>query len=162
MFSLHRHSAEENVADDLAFQPGDERKHDDALSAQSVNEISFVATSEGGFGHFSDLGVVLGLFFPDPDTHAGNILHAVRLIILAAMLVTVHTLTNGQYGFHRDELATVDDARHLAWGYVAYPPVTPFIARVALDLFGDSLAGLRFFAALAQGTGGDPRRFDGA
>jgi hypothetical protein len=78
-------------------------------------------------------------------------LQAVRLVILAVVLVTVHTLTNGQYGFHRDELATVDDARHLAWGYVAYPPVTPFIARMALDLFGASLAGLRFFAALAQG-----------
>jgi 4-amino-4-deoxy-L-arabinose transferase-like glycosyltransferase len=74
-----------------------------------------------------------------------------RLIILAAILVTVHTLTNGHYGFHRDELATIDDARHLAWGFVAYPPLTPFIARVALTLFGTSLAGLRFFAALAQG-----------
>jgi hypothetical protein len=75
-----------------------------------------------------------------------------RSIILAAILVTVHALTNGQYGFHRDELATIDDARHLAWGFVAYPPVTPFIARVALALFGPSLAGLRFFAALAQGV----------
>jgi 4-amino-4-deoxy-L-arabinose transferase-like glycosyltransferase len=74
-----------------------------------------------------------------------------RLIILAAILVTLHTLTNGHYGFHRDELATIDDARHLAWGFVAYPPLTPFIARIALDLFGASLAGLRFFAALAQG-----------
>jgi len=72
------------------------------------------------------------------------------LIILAAILVIVHTLTNGQYGFHRDELATIDDARHLAWGFVAYPPVTPFVGRVALELFGPSLAGLRFFAALAQ------------
>jgi hypothetical protein len=81
----------------------------------------------------------------------GNILHAVGLIILAAILVTVHTLTNGQYGFHRDELATIDDARHLAWGYVAYPPLTPFVGRVALELFGTSLAGLRFFAAMAQG-----------
>jgi hypothetical protein len=73
------------------------------------------------------------------------------LIILAAVVVIVHTLTNGQYGFHRDELATIDDARHLAWGYVAYPPLTPFMARVALHLFGQSMVGLRFFAALAQG-----------
>lgn len=62
----------------------------------------------------------------------------------------LHTLTNGQYGFHRDELAPLDDARYPAWGYVAYPPVTPFLARVALELVGPSLAGVRFFVALAQ------------
>jgi len=72
------------------------------------------------------------------------------LILLALALLVLHTLTNGQYGFHRDELATVDDARYLAWGYVAYPPVTPFIARVALELFGPSLVGVRFFCALAM------------
>jgi len=74
------------------------------------------------------------------------------LAVLALIGVLLHTLTNGQYGFHRDELATLDDAGYLAWGYVAYPPVTPFIARVALELFGPSLAGVRFFAALAQGA----------
>ncbi len=70
----------------------------------------------------------------------------------AVIMVVVHTLTNGQYGFHRDELATIDDARHLAWGFVAYPPVTPAIARLAFVIFGNSLAGLRIFAALAQGA----------
>lgn len=73
------------------------------------------------------------------------------LAALALALVLLHTLTNGQYGFHRDELATLDDARHLAWGYVAYPPLTPFIGRAALELFGTSLRGFRFFSAAAQG-----------
>src|ERR1700738_2317592 len=45
----------------------------------------------------------------------------------------------------------VDDARSLEWGYVAYPPVTPSLARVAFILFGPSLIGLRFFAAVALG-----------
>jgi hypothetical protein len=72
------------------------------------------------------------------------------LMILGGFLLTVHTLTNGRYGFHRDELATLDDARHLAWGYVAYPPLTPFVARVALALFGPAAAAIRFFTALAQ------------
>jgi hypothetical protein len=44
---------------------------------------------------------------------------------LAVALFVVHLLTNNQYGFHRDELATLDDAHQLAWGYVAYPPLTP-------------------------------------
>ncbi len=72
------------------------------------------------------------------------------LLALALVKLVAHTLTNTQYGFHRDELATLDDARSLAWGYVAYPPLTPWVARLALDLFGPSLPGLRFFAALTQ------------
>jgi len=72
------------------------------------------------------------------------------LLLLALARLLLHGLTNGQYGFHRDELATLDDARHLAWGYVAYPPLTPFLARLALELFGSSLTGLRLFSALAQ------------
>ncbi len=74
----------------------------------------------------------------------------VILILLALAKLVFHILTNTQYGFHRDELQTLDDARTLAWGYVAYPPVAPFVARVALTLFGPSLDGLRMFAALAQ------------
>lgn len=66
------------------------------------------------------------------------------LILIALARILLHTLTNSHYGFHRDELATVDDAQYLAWGYVAYPPVTPFVARIASTLFGPSLVELRF------------------
>src|SRR5262245_54215383 len=65
------------------------------------------------------------------------------LVLSALSVVALHTVTNGEYGFHRDELATIDDARFLGWGYVVYPPVTPFIARVSLTLFGASMIGLR-------------------
>lgn len=71
------------------------------------------------------------------------------LIVLALVTLSVHMLTNGQYGFHRDELGVLDEAHYLAWGYVAYPPLTPFIGRMALELFGLSLVGVRFFSALA-------------
>jgi Dolichyl-phosphate-mannose-protein mannosyltransferase len=71
------------------------------------------------------------------------------LLALAALTVFVHALVGGRYGFHRDELATLDDARHLAWGYVAYPPVTPFFGWLSLHLFGTSLSGFRLFASLA-------------
>lgn len=47
------------------------------------------------------------------------------LVFIAALRFTIHVATNGQYGFHRDELQTLDDARHLDWGFVAYPPITP-------------------------------------
>jgi 4-amino-4-deoxy-L-arabinose transferase-like glycosyltransferase len=70
---------------------------------------------------------------------------------MALAIVVLHTLANGQYGFHRDELMTVDNARHLAWGYVEYPPLTALVGRVELELFGTSLRGFRFFPALAAG-----------
>ncbi len=72
------------------------------------------------------------------------------LLLIALATVIVHIITGRNYGFHRDELATLEDARHLAWGYVAYPPVTPFFGRLSLLLFGTSLAGFRLFAALAE------------
>jgi len=74
------------------------------------------------------------------------------LLLLALARILLHTLTNGQYGFHRDELGMLDNARHLDWGYVDYPPVTPFIVRAAYELFGSSLVGLRFFSAVAQSS----------
>ena len=72
------------------------------------------------------------------------------LIYVALLTVVVHWLTGHQYGFQRDELATLEDSRHLDWGFVAYPPITPFFGRLSLLLFGTSLAGFRFFAAVAE------------
>jgi hypothetical protein len=71
----------------------------------------------------------------------------------AAFMVVLLFITNHGYGFHRDELATLDDARHLDWGYVAYPPVTPFFGWLSLHIFGESLPGFRFFATLATAAG---------
>lgn len=72
------------------------------------------------------------------------------LLVLGALLFAVHLATNASYGFHRDELATVSDARHLAWGYVAYPPLTPFFGRISLAIFGATPLSVRVFPALAQ------------
>lgn len=73
------------------------------------------------------------------------------LLLLALGGILIHILLNGQYGFHRDELDVLMNARRLDWGYVAYPPFTPFVARLGLELFGESLRGLRVFSAIAQG-----------
>jgi hypothetical protein len=75
--------------------------------------------------------------------------HAILLAIGAAMAL-LHLQTNNRYGFHRDELQFPSDARHLDWGCVAYPPVTPFLERIGLRLFGVSLIGLRLFSVVAQ------------
>ena len=71
------------------------------------------------------------------------------LVFVAALLLALHVATNGQCGFHRDELQTLDDARHLDWGFVPYPPITPLIGRFELILFGTSLVGFRVFSAIA-------------
>ena len=72
------------------------------------------------------------------------------LVAIAAAFALFHILTNGRYGFHRDELQFLSDARHLDWGFVAYPPFTPFVENVSMHLFGLSLIGLRLASVLAQ------------
>jgi hypothetical protein len=72
------------------------------------------------------------------------------LLAIAAGMAVVHIATNGRYGFHRDELQTLSDALHMDWGFVAYPPFTPFVERVGLALFGRSLIGLRLLSVVAQ------------
>ena len=72
------------------------------------------------------------------------------LVGIAAAFALFHILTNGRYGFHRDELQFLSDARHLDWGFVAYPPFTPFVESVSMRLFGLSLIGLRLASVLAQ------------
>jgi hypothetical protein len=72
------------------------------------------------------------------------------LLTIAAAIAVLHIATNNRYGFHRDELQFLSDARHLDWGYVSYPPFTPFIEHIALSIFGLSLVGLRLFSVIAQ------------
>jgi hypothetical protein len=72
------------------------------------------------------------------------------LLGIAGAVAIVHLLTNGRYGLHRDELQFLTDARHLDWGFVPYPPFTPFVERISLEIFGMSLVGLRLFSVIAQ------------
>lgn len=71
------------------------------------------------------------------------------LVLVATLRLALHVATNGWYGFHRDELQTLDDARNLDWGFVVYPPITPLLGRLELTLFGTSLVGFRVFSAAA-------------
>lgn len=76
----------------------------------------------------------------------------ILLLAVAAVGTLIHILLNGQYGFHRDELDFIMSARQLDWGYVSYPPITPLFARIGLEIFGESLRGLRVLPAIAQGV----------
>ncbi len=71
------------------------------------------------------------------------------LWLLGLGLFLLHMFTNNQYGFHQDELVVLDNANNLDWGFIEYPPLTPFLARIELTLFGLSLVSARVFSALA-------------
>jgi hypothetical protein len=49
---------------------------------------------------------------------------AIPVLIIAVLFGIAHMLTNGQYGFHRDEWQFLSDAQHMDWGFVPYPPLT--------------------------------------
>lgn len=63
----------------------------------------------------------------------------------------LHVAFSGRYGFHRDELLSYSNAIHLDWCYVVYPPLTAWLARVELILFGTSLVGFRILPAISIG-----------
>jgi hypothetical protein len=47
------------------------------------------------------------------------------LFSIVAAVALLHVFTNNRYGFHRDELQFLSDARHLDWGFVPYPTPPP-------------------------------------
>ena len=69
------------------------------------------------------------------------------MLALAALLL--HLWANTGYDYFIDELNFIVCGQHLAWGYIDHPPLVPLIARIARELFGDSLLGLRLVPALA-------------
>jgi 4-amino-4-deoxy-L-arabinose transferase-like glycosyltransferase len=74
----------------------------------------------------------------------------IGLLAITAAVAVFHILTNSGYGFHRDELQFLSDARHLEWGFVSYPPFTPFIEHIGMAFFGLNIVALRLSAVLAQ------------
>lgn len=69
--------------------------------------------------------------------------------VVAAATAALLILVAPRYGWHRDEMYFLEAGRHLAWGYVDQPPLTPFIARIADAVAPGSLVALRLMSALA-------------
>ena len=71
------------------------------------------------------------------------------IIFFGAVALLVHLLTNGRYGYFRDELYYIACGRHLALGYVDQPPLSILLLRLSQALLGDSLFAIRLLPALA-------------
>src|SRR6266566_5012416 len=71
------------------------------------------------------------------------------IIFFGAVALLVHLLTNGRYGYFRDELYYIACGRHLALGYVDQPPLSILLLRLSQLLLGDSLFAIRLLPALA-------------
>lgn len=87
-----------------------------------------------------------------PDGEGGFPLWAdvTMLTAISSMLLAVVAICGDGYGFHRDELQFLDDARHMQTGFVAYPPLTSLAARCSIDVFGISVWALRLVGAMAN------------
>ena len=71
---------------------------------------------------------------------------------LAAVAVLVQMLSNGRYGYFRDELYFIACSNHLALGYVDFAPLAAWLTRASRIVFGDSLHAIRLLPALAFGA----------
>lgn len=71
----------------------------------------------------------------------------ILLAFIAAKFVLQYALVSPSYELHRDEFLHLNQAHHLAWGYISVPPVTSWISSF-IQLLGNSLFWIRFFPAL--------------
>lgn len=67
---------------------------------------------------------------------------------VAAFLTALLLFLAGRDGYYGDELYYIACGKHLAFGYVDHPPLTPVLTLIAGFLFGANLFGLRIMAAL--------------
>src|SRR5258708_16409028 len=71
------------------------------------------------------------------------------LIYLALITFLVHLATSANYGFFRDELYYIDAGKHLAFGYVEFPPLIALLAAFVHNVFGDSLVAYHIVPGVA-------------
>src|SRR5829696_5282920 len=71
------------------------------------------------------------------------------LAYLAIAKLLVHLLTNGNYGYFRDEFYYIAASERLDLGYLEFPLLVAVIADISRFLLGDSPVALRLFPALA-------------
>ena len=71
----------------------------------------------------------------------------ILICFITAKFLLQYLLYNPVYDLQRDEYLYLDQANHLAWGYLSVPPVTSWISRV-IGCLGNTVFWIRFFPAL--------------
>jgi Dolichyl-phosphate-mannose-protein mannosyltransferase len=71
------------------------------------------------------------------------------LLGLALADFVAHMLVSSNYGYFRDELYYIEAGRHLAFGYVEFPPLIALLARLLDVIAGDALWAIHLVPALA-------------
>jgi hypothetical protein len=71
---------------------------------------------------------------------------------LAALAILIQMLTNGRYGYFRDELYYLAASDHLAFGYVDFAPLIAWLTHASRVVLGSSLHAIRLLPALAFGA----------
>ena len=73
-------------------------------------------------------------------------------MFFASMKLLIHFFTFSNFELHRDAYLYYAQSQHLAWGYVAVPPSTAVIGKLATLIFGNTTFGLRFFSGIDRGS----------
>lgn len=71
----------------------------------------------------------------------------ILLLLVAIKFILQFVLVNPVYELHRDEFLHLDQAKHLAFGFISVPPFTSLISKL-IFLLGSGLFWIRFFPAL--------------
>src|SRR4051794_32432717 len=66
---------------------------------------------------------------------------------LALKFLLQYVLLSPEYELHRDEYLHLDQANHLAWGFVSVPPFNSWTSYI-IQLLGNSIFWIKFFPAM--------------
>lgn len=71
----------------------------------------------------------------------------ILLLFIITKFVLQYSLISPEYELHRDEYLHLNQANHLAWGYLSVPPVNSWLAWM-IKILGNSIFWVKFFPAL--------------
>uniref|UniRef100_UPI0023F35110 glycosyltransferase family 39 protein n=1 Tax=Chryseobacterium sp. TaxID=1871047 RepID=UPI0023F35110 len=71
----------------------------------------------------------------------------ILFLFIIAKFALQYSLISPEYELHRDEYLHLDQANHLAWGYLSVPPVNSWLAWM-IKMLGNSIFWVKFFPVL--------------